>query len=138
MAILKPGDPGFSKVLGASKGAFGQYTKDEIDMNSTASVETVEKVVLERDKFTVEAAKVVQNEALRKLVFHFKKVSRKTMTDLSAYMANHLTQRIKPRAAIQAGESPIYRDQWDLILLHVPVFEADMLFDTIVTLINNF
>jgi hypothetical protein len=55
-----------------------------------------------------------------KIVFHFKRITVADMEKLAPFLWHELTQRAKPIAQIEAGISPLFKNQWDLVLFLVP------------------
>lgn len=137
MPILTPGNPEFQKILAGSTNAFKNYTADDIDMSSTASALPVTMTTETYPGFELSHAVIQQSDTMSKIVMHFKKLSSRKMESLSKFMYEQLTMKIKPRAAIQAGPSPTYRGQWDLILMHVPIFESEMIYRQLLELVKN-
>jgi hypothetical protein len=138
MSILLPNSPEFNKILKASNTAFKNYTPDDIDMSTTAGASAVAWIEHEYKHFTVHYAVIPQNEDVSKLVYHFKKISTNMAERLGRFFYMELREKMQPRAAIQVGPSPLFRNQWDLILFHVPAFEAPMLHDRLLKLIEGF
>lgn len=93
---------------------------------------------IEKKNFVVHHAVVPQNEELSKVVFHIKKIAPRVMEALSIFLYNEITKKMKPPAQVEAGHSPLYRDQWDLVLFHLPKFRAPMVRDQILAVMDKF
>lgn len=122
------------KQLEAFAEAGGIETKDLLPMLPGEVVWSVN----EMKNFVVEHAIVPQNEELSKIVFHVKKLSPVVMDTLSLFLHDEITKKMKPPALVEAGHSPVYRDQWDLVLFHLPKFRASMVRDAILSAMSRF
>ena len=142
MGILKPGDPGWEKTV-------EQDAKDLEKMlikkaESPSETEEVEFEMIKFPNFELHFTTVQQTEELAKIVFHFKRIPKKTMEKLSRYLHHEVTEKMKPTAAIEAGKSPLgetsfeHRSQWDLILFHVPNVSVPTVRDGIIEIIKRF
>ena len=94
--------------------------------------------VNEMKHFEVHSAVVPQTETLSKVVFHVKKCAPRVQDLLSLYLKDEITKKMKPPALVEAGHSPLYRDQWDLVLFHLPKFRAPMVKDAILQAMDRF
>ena len=88
--------------------------------------------------FVGEHAVIPQNEELSKIVFHIKKIAPQVADMLSLYLRDEITLKMKPPALVEAGHSPVFRDQWDLVLFHLPKFRAPMVRDAILLAMDRF
>jgi hypothetical protein len=139
MGLLLPSNPEFQALLKKSKTAFSNYAgASDADMSATYDATAVPWAVVKYDMFEVHHAIIEQNDSVSKIVFHFKKIAHRTADKLSRYLYDEIARKMKPKAAVQAGESPEFRSQWDLILFHVPVFEVKMLHTQLLALIETF
>lgn len=88
--------------------------------------------------FVAEHAVIPQNEELSKIVFHVKRIAPKVADMLSLYLRDEITKKMKPPALVEAGISPMFRNQWDLVLFHLPKFRAPMVRDAILLAMDKF
>lgn len=88
--------------------------------------------------FEVHHAVIPQNQDLAKVVFHVKKVAPRVADALSLFLRDEITKKMKPPALVEAGASPLYRDQWDLVLFHLPKFRAPMVRDQVLMVMDRF
>ena len=142
MGILKPGDPEFEKTAKQDAKDLEKLLIKKAE--SPSNTEEVEFEMIKFPNFELHFTTVQQTEELTKIVFHFKRVSQKTMTKLAAYLHHDITEKMKPTAAIEAGKSPPgetsfeHRSQWDLILFHVPNVSVPTIRDGIIDIIKRF
>jgi hypothetical protein len=64
------------------------------------------------------------SDSLSKVVFHVVKASREDIERISAASRNVIQSNNISGAQAQAGMSPMFRNQWDLIVFHVPLMVA--------------
>jgi hypothetical protein len=88
--------------------------------------------------FVAEHAIIPQTEELSKIVFHVKQIAPKVADMLSLYLRDEITKKMKPPALVEAGISPLLRNQWDLVLFHLPKFRAPMVRDAILLAMDKF
>jgi len=88
--------------------------------------------------FVAEHAVIPQTAELSKIVFHINKLAPRVANRLSLYLRDEITLKMKPPALVEAGHSPLFRDQWDLVLFHLPVFRAPMIRDAILQILDRF
>jgi len=60
------------------------------------------------------------------------------MEKLAGFLYYELTQKVKPNAQIEAGISPIFKNQWDLVLFLVPTFQVQIVRDQVLQLLDIF
>jgi len=93
---------------------------------------------IEKKDFVVHHAVIPQNEELSKIVFHVKRIPPRVADALSLFLRDEITKKMRPPALVEAGASPLYRDQWDLVLFHLPTFRAPMVRDQILQVMDRF
>lgn len=134
--ILLPGSPEFQAIIKASEKTAAELKGMDFSGSTTAAEVSLREERLGR--FTLKHALIKQTDEISKLVFYFCELSPKLMADLAQFMYAELVGKMKPTSAIKAGVSPVFRGQWDLILFHVPNFEAKMTYDAILSLIRKY
>lgn len=134
--ILLPGSPEFQAVLKATEKTAADLKGMDFSGSTTATEVNLEQDQLGR--LSVKHGIIQQTDAISKLVFYFSDLSPKTMEELAKFMYFEIVEKMKPTAAVKAGVSPVFRGQWDLILFHVPNFEAKMTYDSILSLARKF
>ncbi len=91
-----------------------------------------------RSKFVIEHAIIPQNEELSKIVFHIKEIAPSVANDLSMFLHEEITKNMKPPPLVEAFKSPLFTNQWDLMLYHLPNFRAPMIRDALLCAMDRF
>lgn len=118
--------------------AFTKAGGVEVDEFAPALPGEVLWEVEEKKHFVVEHAVIPQTAEISKIVFHIKRLAPVVMEALSLYLRDEITKKMKPPALVEAGHSPLFRDQWDLMLFHLPKFRAPMVRSAILTVMDKF
>lgn len=88
--------------------------------------------------FLIRHAVISQNAENSKIVFHIKNIAPRVMNALSLFLRDEITKKMKPPALVEAGASPLFASQWDLVLFHLPPFRAPMIRDQILGIMDRF
>lgn len=138
--IILPDDPQFRNLLPEAKSAFLKSQKLTTNENFDSKPHGVDLkwVKIEKSRYELDYTTDAMSDDQSKIVFHFKRITAKDMERLAGFLYYELTERVKPQAQIEAGISPIFKNQWDLILFLVPTFQVQIVRDQILHLLDIF
>lgn len=138
--IILPDDPQFKQLLPQAKEAFLKSQKLATNEDFAAKRRGVELkwVKVEKSRYELNYTTDVMSDDASKIVFHFKRITASDMEKLAAFLWHELTQRAKPIAQIEAGISPIFKSQWDLVLFLVPKNLVEFTRDQVLQLLDIF
>jgi hypothetical protein len=138
--IILPTDPKFKKALETyAPGAFKSYLKDSGGLESMGDEPSgLEPTWVHREypRFHLNHTIMDLSPTQSKIVMHFKKISPQDMETLGEVVYRTL-QGTSMSVQAEAGRSPVYRSQWDLIIFTTK-FEAPMLRNRILSQVDHF
>ena len=128
--IIKPGDPDYKNLVGT-------VTDDDVEVLKESATQVVKgsDIMIPFEKMSMrqgvlEYGVIETSPDTCKLIFHFEGVSRNFANDLGAFFWKKVRRRIITDADLQygaimeAGENPIYRNNWDVTILNISAFVA--------------
>lgn len=119
-AILQPGDPAFNKILNAADNIEIQTLREQV-----SGLRPKEEII-DFPKCRLHHFVQQSDEHLVKIVCHFKRIGHQERDRISLLLQEWFISGQIPGEAY-ASDSPIYRDQWDFIIYHVPVRSSEFI-----------
>lgn len=142
--ILQPGDPEFEQLLSmvpnAPKAMEGYAGDAGVRPDLVAPMDSMKAkfTIREYSKFDVHHAIQEMGEFKVNLAFHFKRIAYSRRERLSMYLYHEIVIRMAPPCKIEAADSMVWKDQWDFYLYRLPRFEAPIIRDSILRIVDKF
>ncbi len=128
--IIKPGDSDYKRLVGT-------VTDDDVEVLKESATQTVpgSDIMIPFEKMTIrqgvlEYGVIETAPDVCKLIFHFIGVSRNFANDLGAFFWRKVRRHVITDADLQcgaimeAGENPLYTNNWDVTILNISGFVA--------------
>ena len=128
--IIKPGDPDYKRLVGT-------VTDEDVEVLQETAEQTIrgDDIMIPFKKMTLrqgvlEYGVIETAPDVCKLIFHFAGVSRNFANDLGAFFWKKVRRRIitdsdlMGGAIMEAGENPIFRNNWDMTILNISALVA--------------
>ncbi len=128
--IIKPGDSDYRRLVGT-------VTDDDVEVLKESATQVVKGVdimipfeQMSMRQGVLEYGVIETAQDVCKLIFHFQNVSRNFANQLGEFFWTKVRRRIitdadlQYGAIVEAGENPLYRNNWDVTILNINALVA--------------